>query len=119
METCISLAEWLLEIFSRVYIYFDFVIPRHYIINMSACNYLFYRNLKYLKLVLIDKRAETKVFFIYLVLLENGVVIIPLIETKEDALRDLGLFLQFKKREKHSWKMIAFSKVEGFNLQVY
>ena len=49
--------------------------------------------------------------------MENSVVIIPLIETKGDALGDLGPFLQFKKREKHSWKMVTFSKVEGFSLQ--
>ena len=49
--------------------------------------------------------------------MENSVEIIPLIETKGDALGDLGPFLQFKKREKHSWKMVTFSKVEGFSLQ--
>ena len=30
---------------------------------------------------------------------------------KGDALRDLVPLLQFKKREKHSWRSVAFSKV--------
>ena len=30
-----------------------------------------------------------------------------------DALRDLVPFLQFKKREKHPWKTVTFSKVAG------
>ena len=34
-----------------------------------------------------------------------------------DALRDLVPFAQFKKREKHSWKSVTFSKVAGFSLQ--
>ena len=29
------------------------------------------------------------------------------------ALRDLALFVQFKKREKHPWRSVAFSKVPG------
>ena len=56
-----------MESLSRVkklnyYIYFHFVIPLHYIINVSACNDLFYTNFKYLKLVLINKLGETKFF---------------------------------------------------------
>ena len=35
---------------------------------------------------------------------------------QSDALRDLVLFLQFRKREKHQWKSITFSKV---SLQLY
>ena len=31
-----------------------------------------------------------------------------------DALYDLALFVQFKKREKCSWRSVTFSKVEGF-----
>ena len=31
-----------------------------------------------------------------------------------DALRDLVPFLQFKKREKHLWRSVTFSKVAGF-----
>ena len=31
-----------------------------------------------------------------------------------DALRDLVPFVQFKKREKHSWSSVNFSKVAGF-----
>ena len=31
-----------------------------------------------------------------------------------DALRDLVLFVQFKKREKHPWMSVTFSKVAGF-----
>ena len=31
-----------------------------------------------------------------------------------DALRDLVPFVQFKKREKHPWRSITFSKVAGF-----
>ena len=30
-----------------------------------------------------------------------------------DALRDLVPFVQFKKREKHPWRSVAFSKVAG------
>ena len=29
------------------------------------------------------------------------------------ALRDLVPFVQFKKREKHSWRSVSFSKVAG------
>ena len=36
-----------------------------------------------------------------------------------DALSDLVLFVQFKKREKHPWKSVTFSKIRGFNLQLY
>ena len=36
------------------------------------------------------------------------------------ALRDdLVPFVQFKKREKHPWRNVNFSKVAGFSLQVY
>ena len=31
-----------------------------------------------------------------------------------DVLRDLVAFLQFKKREKHPWRIVTFSKVAGF-----
>ena len=31
-----------------------------------------------------------------------------------DALRDLAPFIQFKKREKHPWRRVTFSKVAGF-----
>ena len=33
-----------------------------------------------------------------------------------DALRDLVPFVQFKKREKHPWRVVNFSKVAGFSL---
>ena len=33
-----------------------------------------------------------------------------------DALRDLVLFVQFKKREKHPWRNVNFSKVAGWSL---
>ena len=36
-----------------------------------------------------------------------------------DALRDLVIFIQFKKREKHLWRSVNFSKVAGFSLQLY
>ena len=36
-----------------------------------------------------------------------------------DALRDLVLFVQFKKREKHPWRSVSFSKVAGLSLQLY
>ena len=36
-----------------------------------------------------------------------------------DALHDLEAFVQFKKREKHPWRSINFSKVAGFSLQLY
>ena len=35
------------------------------------------------------------------------------------ALRDLVRFAQFKKREKHPWRSITFSKVAGWSLQLY
>ena len=31
-----------------------------------------------------------------------------------DALRDLVSFAQFKKREKHPWRSVTFSKVAGW-----
>ena len=31
-----------------------------------------------------------------------------------DVLRDLVPFVQFKKREKHPWRSVTFSKVAGF-----
>ena len=36
-----------------------------------------------------------------------------------DALRDLVPFAKFKKREKHPWMSVNFSKVVGFSLQLY
>ena len=33
--------------------------------------------------------------------------------TNFDALRDLVPFVQFKKREKHPWRSVTFSKVAG------
>ena len=35
------------------------------------------------------------------------------------ALRDLVPFVQFKKREKHPWRSVNFSKVAGFSLRLY
>ena len=35
-----------------------------------------------------------------------------------DALRDLVPFVQFKKRAKHPWRSVNFSKVAGFSLQL-
>ena len=35
-----------------------------------------------------------------------------------DALRDLLPFVQFRKREKHPWRSVTFSKVAGFSLKV-
>ena len=40
-------------------------------------------------------------------------------KTKCGALRDLVPFVQFKKREKHSWRSANFSKVAGLSLQLY
>ena len=34
------------------------------------------------------------------------------------ALTDLVPFAQFKKREKHPWRSVTFSKVAGFKLQL-
>ena len=34
-------------------------------------------------------------------------------------LRDLVPFVQFKKREKHPWRSVNFSKVAGFSPQLY
>ena len=36
-----------------------------------------------------------------------------------DALHDLVPFVQFKKREKHSWSSVNFSKVAAWSLQLY
>ena len=36
-----------------------------------------------------------------------------------DALRDLLPFAQFKKREKHPWRSVTFSKVAVLSLQPY
>ena len=35
------------------------------------------------------------------------------------ALRDLVPFVQFKKRKKHPWRSVNFSKVAGWSVQVY
>ena len=35
------------------------------------------------------------------------------------ALHDLVPFVQFKKREKHPWRSVTFSKVAGLSLQLY
>ena len=35
-----------------------------------------------------------------------------------DALRDLVPFLKFKKREKHPWRSVTFSKVACFSLKM-
>ena len=37
-----------------------------------------------------------------------------LLHTNCDALRDLVPFVQFKKREKHPWRSVTFSKVAGY-----
>ena len=37
------------------------------------------------------------------------------LENKCGALRNLIPFVQFKKREKHPWRSVNFSKVAGFN----
>ena len=36
------------------------------------------------------------------------------IDLDSDVLRDLVPFVQFKKREKHPWRSVTFSKVAGF-----
>ena len=36
-----------------------------------------------------------------------------------DALRDLIPFVQFRKREKHPWRSVTFSKVADLKLQLY
>ena len=36
-----------------------------------------------------------------------------------DALHNLVPFAQFKRREKHSWSSVTFSKVKDFSLQFY
>ena len=36
-----------------------------------------------------------------------------------DTLRDLLLFVQFKKHEKLPWRSVSFSKVAGYSLQLY
>ena len=37
----------------------------------------------------------------------------------EDALRNLVSFVQFKKREKHSWWSVTFNKVAGLKLTLF
>ena len=34
-----------------------------------------------------------------------------------DTLRDFISFLQFKKREKHPWRSVTFSKIAGFSVK--
>ena len=36
-----------------------------------------------------------------------------------DALRDLASFVQFKKRVKHPWTSLTFSKVADLSVQLY
>ena len=36
-----------------------------------------------------------------------------------NALHNLVLFVQIKKREKYPWRGVIFGKVAGFNLQFY
>ena len=36
-----------------------------------------------------------------------------------DALRNLVPFVQFKKGKKHLWRIVTFSDVAGFSLQLY
>ena len=36
-----------------------------------------------------------------------------------DALRNLVLLTQFRKREKRLWRSVTFSKVTGLSLQLY
>ena len=42
---------------------------------------------------------------------------INICELHSDALRDLVPFVQFKKREKHPWRSVTFSKRDGCMLQ--
>ena len=42
-----------------------------------------------------------------------GQLVCKAYHTKSDALRNLVPFLQFKKREKHPWRSVNFSKVAG------
>ena len=35
------------------------------------------------------------------------------------ALCDLVAFVQYKKRDKHPWRSVNYSKVAGFSLQLY
>ena len=44
---------------------------------------------------------------------------ISYVEQKCGALHDFVAFVQFKKREKHPWGYVNFSKVADFNLQPY
>ena len=47
------------------------------------------------------------------------VIIWDLQDYHYDALRDLIPFVQFRKHGKHPWRSVTFSKVAGFNLQLY
>ena len=38
------------------------------------------------------------------------------VKEKCDAMRDLVPFVQFKKREKHPWISVTFSKIAGFSI---
>ena len=44
----------------------------------------------------------------------DSVVDVVLSQIKCGALRDLVQFVEFKKRKKHPWRSVTFSKVPGF-----
>ena len=46
-------------------------------------------------------------------LTKKGFYIFQVFEKICGALRDLVPFVQFKKREKHPWKSVTFSKIAG------
>ena len=49
------------------------------------------------------------------VLARNGLILSCMICCICDVLHDLVPFAQLKKREKHPWRSITFSKVAGFS----
>ena len=46
-------------------------------------------------------------------------LLVILISSICNAMRDLLPFVQFKKREKQPWRSVTFSKIAGFSLQLY
>ena len=63
---------------------------------------------------LTEDHLKMSVFPGFFVLLESFIVHYRSVSEICDTLRDLIPFLQFKKREKHPWRSVTFSKVAGF-----
>ena len=60
-----------------------------------------------------NKIKLTRVFLAYRGVSATQSIIIDEAISICDVLRDLVTFVQFKKREKHPWRSVTFSKVAG------